>query len=400
MAWIVSVLSVDSPPSCTACDAGAPCGYCLRLLAGDECPKNVEDVGNAGFPPCEAGRVAPGQWCEADGMCGTSDVIDNCDYRTVFGGTRPYDFYKRVACTLSPSPPPMPVPPLVPPPPSFPLCAATCEAGSSCGYCLRLLPSDECPRRVSGAENAGLPPCEDGKVAPGQLCEGDGGCDTSDVIDNCDYRTVFGSLRPFDLYVRVACTLSPSPPPAPPLPPAPHSPPSAPPPPHLPHCAAKCEAGWSCGYCLRRLPSAECPTVNRVSAGLPSCEAGRVAPGQLCEGDGGCDTSDVIDNCGYETVFSRKIPLDFYMRERCDFSPFAPPRPPAAPLDNASLPMVSFVMLVIMGTIATCLCKRSFETFQQRRKQGGMTAVEPDETELLRLSELMPTPRGGGGPLI
>ena len=242
-------------PKCGAhdkCDAGADCGYCLRLLEQSECPQQVSGAQNGGLPPCEPGRVGPGQLCEGDGPCGTSEARDNCGYSTgLLGFTQPFDIYLRIACSTGkdplpltttkppcncacngpgqcgancmacdcegcaavppkppPSPPAPPPPPSPPPPPPLPICGAhdKCDAGGDCGYCLRLLEQSECPQRVTGTQNGGLPPCEPGRVGPGQLCEGDGPCGTSEARDNCGYSTgLLGFTQPFDIYLRVAC---------------------------------------------------------------------------------------------------------------------------------------------------------------------------------------------------
>ena len=203
--------------ACGHCDAGQDCGLCLRLLTQDECPRQVQGAENGGLPPCEPGKVAPGKLCEGDGPCGTSNVAENCPYVTggIFGSVSKFDIYLSVDCVLSPStPPPPPSPPDTPPPPPppspppLPKCGAhdKCDAGGDCGYCLRLLEQSECPQQVSGAQNGGLPPCEPGRVGPGQLCEGDGPCGTSEARDNCGYSTgLLGFTQPFDIYLRVAC---------------------------------------------------------------------------------------------------------------------------------------------------------------------------------------------------
>ena len=51
--------------------------------------------------------------CEGDGPCGTSDVVNNCQYQGEDLFVRPLDFYVRVACDTG-------VPALSPPPPSPP----------------------------------------------------------------------------------------------------------------------------------------------------------------------------------------------------------------------------------------------------------------------------------------
>ena len=61
--------------------------------------------------------VAYGETCEGDGPCGTSNLIDNCGYRTRYGTVAPLDFYVREACDLGAPPaiPPQPAPPPLPP---------------------------------------------------------------------------------------------------------------------------------------------------------------------------------------------------------------------------------------------------------------------------------------------
>jgi len=56
-------------PPCTTlqCDAGAPCGMCLRTLRFSECPTEASALQ---LPQCAGAR--PGERCEADGECGTS----------------------------------------------------------------------------------------------------------------------------------------------------------------------------------------------------------------------------------------------------------------------------------------------------------------------------------------
>ena len=95
----------SSLPACaaTACSNHGQCGYCLRLLPAEECP-SVEEV-RAGLPPCEAGRVEPGQKCEADGACGTLESLDNCNFAFQLAsghlaGSVALDYYERVPCSF------------------------------------------------------------------------------------------------------------------------------------------------------------------------------------------------------------------------------------------------------------------------------------------------------------
>jgi hypothetical protein len=328
---------------CTHCDAGGECGYCLRKLSEEECPQSVRGVRNGGLPPCEAGHVGVGMFCEGDGPCGTSEASNNCHYQS--GGffstrTQPFDIYVRLPCFVTPLPPPappaIPASPSPPPAPRMPDCGQ-CDTGIECGYCLRLLEPHECPRQVHDALNGGLPPCEPGRVGVGTLCEGDGPCGTSDHRNNCEYYTRAGTAT-YDLYVRMPCDLAPHHPPNPPPPPMPPAPPAPPPPPSMPPCAPDaCDAGRECGYCLRRLKIEECPAqvAGANNGGLPACARPNgggvgVAPGQLCEGDGQCGTSDVANNCPYLS-FATITHFDFYVRVACDAGPAQPMLPPPSP---------------------------------------------------------------------
>ena len=174
------------------------------------------------------------------------------------------------------------------------------STGSSCGICLRLVGGSECP---SIAAMEMLPNC-DQLHAEGELCEGDGECDTVPAANNCNGNG--------DVYMR--CTAAPAaglrqppwPPPAGPArPPPPRVPPSPPQPPlsPLPECAAPCEAGAECGACLQLVPAGECPAEAAVDR-LPHCVG--LWPGELCEGDGECGTAKTANNChGYRDVYKR-----------------------------------------------------------------------------------------------
>ena len=68
-----------------------------------------------------------------------------------------------------------------------------------------------------------------------------------------------------------------------------------------------CDAGESCGVCLRAVERRDCPShLNTVLDRLPDCAA--AAMGELCEGDGECGTSEV-NNCGYDYDIYRKSSL-------------------------------------------------------------------------------------------
>eukprot|EP00964_Phaeocystis_antarctica_P123932 scaffold87647_cov58-Phaeocystis_antarctica.AAC.3 len=65
------------------------------------------------------------------------------------------------------------------PPPSAPACG-TCDAGLSCGICLRLVLPEKCPLSTSRdvAWN-----CE--AAYPGEVCESNGECGTGSFEPNC-----------------------------------------------------------------------------------------------------------------------------------------------------------------------------------------------------------------------
>mmetsp|Transcript_3428 Transcript_3428/g.7367 ORF Transcript_3428/g.7367 Transcript_3428/m.7367 type:complete len:935 (-) Transcript_3428:369-3173(-) len=115
------------PPPCSMCHAGHECGICLRLLRQDECPMRVDGSRNGGLLACNDPALPPGVMCEADGPCGTSDQVNNCQYsfsgRSLLGGwsVHTFDVYIRLDCTLQPPSPPTQPPPPSPPPPSLPL---------------------------------------------------------------------------------------------------------------------------------------------------------------------------------------------------------------------------------------------------------------------------------------
>jgi len=82
-----------------------------------------------------------------------------------------------------------------------------CDAGAECGYCLVLVP--DCPFWPMITK----PKC--GPDMPvGEWCEGDGSCGTDDQANSCFFWE--------EIYTRLDCSLTPSPPPPPldPRPPA------------------------------------------------------------------------------------------------------------------------------------------------------------------------------------
>ena len=145
-----------------------------------------------------------------------------------------------------------------------------------------------------------------------------------------------GAIWLSDVYQRLDCTLAPSPPPGPPQPPSPPpdplpppAPPVAPPHPAAPTCDRGCDAGYSCGYCLRLVEQSACPD-GQHAVSIPSCVAGAVAPGGLCEGAGGqCGTSESGNNCRYLDLGGAVYhDWEVYERIDCALWPSMPPSPP------------------------------------------------------------------------
>ena len=67
----------------------------------------------------------------------------------------------------------------------------------------------------------------------------------------------------------------------------------------FPIITTQCDAGESCGICLRAVKRVDCPShLNTVLDRLPLCSA--IDVGEMCEGDGECGTSNEANNCGYD----------------------------------------------------------------------------------------------------
>ena len=231
------------------------------------------------------------------------------------------------------------------------------------GLCLKLVRSG-CP--AADAVDR-LPTCDALlDAAPGAMCEGDGECGTSRVANNCNGNQ--------DVYERCASAWEPPRPPpgAPAAPPPPATPPPPPQPPvaPLPRCAAdaarfRCDAGASCGLCLRPALAAECPP---DADALPTCGAAR--PGALCEADGECGTLKVLNNCGGWR--------DVYLREACaaslDDAAFALPPADAQPAAAAVGAAAAAILLVVGAAAAVLLLRR------RRRQSAAPTAAAATRT--------------------
>lgn len=292
---------------CDSCEAGSSCGICLVLLTETECPADRHAFTQMNVQRRCRGDLGIGKFCEGNGECGTDNEADNCvgSWWTSGGGR---DIYRRETCTVTT--------PQAPPPPAPPPAASCellhCDAGASCGICLQAVPYEQCPSFWKS--DWVLHSCD--KAAPGQLCEADGECGTTEV-NNCAGRDRHGGhgharraqagaagdgpdrgfpaddaepSRPSDrhwrrhnatdVFRRMECTY-------------PHPPP-APPPPPLPLCSA-CEAGASCGVCLMRVPEPRCPPALHSDSELRNCDV--VGVGEMCEADGECGASDRTNNC-------------------------------------------------------------------------------------------------------
>ena len=228
---------------------------------------------------------------------------------------------------MSTSSPPPATPPLpMPPSPSRAPCDySLCLGGASCGICLRLLNTTDCP--LPSRVEQGLQSCEPGDVSAGELCEGSGNCGTDNTAENCVYHTMSGTTLPYDIYQRMDCEFEPALPPPPPI-----FAPSTPNPPAMPDCGS-CDGGEECGFCLRLVPSAECPDGPHALA-TPHCDPGVSLPfGHMCEGSGQCGTRQTANNCRYlvDSVGLVYQDWDVYRRDACALSPSQPPPLPPPP---------------------------------------------------------------------
>ena len=200
-----------------------------------------------------------------------------------------------------------------------------CHAGASCGICLQLLNTTDCP--LPSRVQQGLQSCEPGDVSPGELCEGSGNCGTDNRAENCVYHTMSGATLPYDIYQRIDCKFEPASPPPPPV-----FAPSTPNPPAMPDCGS-CDGGEECGFCLRLVSQSECPDGPHALA-TPHCDPGVSLPfGQMCEGSGKCGTQQTANNCRYlvDSIGLIYQDWDVYRRDACALSPSQPPPLPPPP---------------------------------------------------------------------
>jgi len=93
----------------------------------------------------------------------------------------------------------------------------------------------------------------------------------------------------------------------------------------LPECD-RCDAGLSCGLCLRLVARANCPYVTP----LRCSPRATFLPGYQCEAAGECDTSDYANNCA--------LYRDVYVRVLCAGGLLAPSSPPPSPPSSPPSP--------------------------------------------------------------
>jgi len=229
------------------------------------------------------------------------------------------------------------------------------EVGASCGLCLRLIDSSECPAE---SNVAALPNCQDTHNV-GDRCEADGECGTDRTANNC------GAVH--DIYERCVNETLTQPPRGPPdgpaPPPLPQHPPALPMPPTTPlqPCAPSvaCAAGAHCGLCLRLAEASECPSDAKVAL-LPPCDH-RLTPGAMCEAGGECGTDPTANNCAWR---------DLYVRETCV------PRAPAASGGESAAALLPIALSSIGGAVGIALlavaCIVCLRRWQRGRVPSGI----------------------------
>jgi hypothetical protein len=236
------------PRDClTGCDNDYKCGMCLVALApqSSECPATEP-------PKCSAANadsIGLFELCESDGECGggtPGSMRPEADGTyTAWTGNCPsahcpvgFDIYKKVECFSPPASPPSP-----------PFSCADCDNGFQCDSCLRLIPTEECPKSSSDMDK--LEDCSakaDSTMMPGELCRriNTDTCGTTSPWSNganCEYPwsytddsgTVQSGVWKVNAYKKVDCHQPAAPPSQPPVPSIPPSaPPDAPSPPFSP----------------------------------------------------------------------------------------------------------------------------------------------------------------------
>eukprot|EP00039_Didymoeca_costata_P002425 m.60133 g.60133 ORF g.60133 m.60133 type:complete len:962 (-) comp11297_c1_seq3:79-2964(-) len=198
------------------------CGK-LTPIESDDCPVDGD------IPNCLS--VDFGMLCDGDGECGTTDV-NNCGM---------FDIYRKAA--IGPS--------------GFGVCGS-----------LSPIQRSECP------VNGDIANCLD--VRYGELCDGDGECDTEDV-NNCGNFDIYRKIALGPTTTTTITTVTTAP------------------------------GTSACGYPIP-VPRADCPTAPDIANCLD------VNIGELCEGDGECSTTN-IDNCGEDfDIYIKQDPRKGYGR--------------------------------------------------------------------------------------
>lgn len=256
---------------------GAMCadGLPLQPVALYGCPPNPD------LAACDT--VLAGELCEGDGECGTDKSLDNC------GGA--YDVYQKgtipgqIAFSTS----------------VVQLSTTASTSAISVGVVARC--ADGVPLVPVAAAGCPVHPniarCD--AVSPGELCEGDGECQTDPALDNCGaydvYRKGTSSGQPGSTSGQPAQPSS-----------------TFPPGPFTVSC--------SDGLPLVPVAASNCPN----DPDLAQCDA--VAAGELCEGDGECQTDTRLDNC--------RGAYDVYRKGGVPGQPSTTVLPPAAPPPNTA----------------------------------------------------------------
>jgi hypothetical protein len=240
------------------CKDGLP----LTPVAFNECPTNGD------LASCSV--VGVDELCEGDGECGTDDNLNNCGHHDVYRkcvgkttvlneGIKAEEDEDGKKCAAGD-------------------CAEPGDVKCYDGLKLNAIPREACPE---GMNFASLPKCDVAKG--GELCNGDGECGTNPYLNNCGsydiYRKCVGpAFLPSAkmLLDGGTCTNR--------------------------ECKTKCRDGFRVVPVL----SIECP----ADPNVPGCND--VKSGELCEGNGECDTDTKSNNCGDHDIYRKcKDPMRY-----------------------------------------------------------------------------------------
>jgi len=201
----------------------------IEAVDGDECPSN------ANLAPCDTPGLEVGDLCEGDGECGTDDDLNNCEH----DGSMAADIYRIVSDAGGED--------------ESDDDEDDDDDGGTCPT-IGVVATEDCP------SNANLAPCDTPGLEIGDMCEGDGECDTDDDLNNCEHD---GSMSA-DVYILLSGD----------------------------------ELDEDCAD-IEPLPEADCPD----DAFLVNCDDTSLSAGDLCEGDGECGTDAALNNCGSADVY-------------------------------------------------------------------------------------------------